>query len=358
MTTTSTIQQHASVILDQVAGYVGHRTIQVGLRHGLFGRIAGHPNGVAAADLASESGLDPFYLEVWCRAAVATGVLDASGPGVRVDPLTVSLLTDRDSAAYLGGLFPLLDQPEVFDLFADRLPTGQRTWWDEFGPDFIEGVASTCRPAYLRLVPGGLALVPGLEERLADGADVLDLACGTGAGLLQLAEYYPVARLAGVDGDAYSLGQAEAALRDAGMHERTSLHRSALEDLDHEAAFDMALINMSMHECRDLDRVTANVFRALRPGGYFVISDFPFPEDEAGLRSVPGRIMSGIQFVEAQIDDQLLPTRAFVDLLSRHGFESVDSFDITPTHAVTHGRVPGQTETRSVVPASPSGERS
>jgi SAM-dependent methyltransferase len=340
MTTTSTIEQRASVILDQVAGYVGHRTIQVGLRHALFQRIADHRDGVCPADLAEEAGLDPFYLHVWCRAAVATGVLDANGRVVRIDPLTASLLTDQASAAYLGGLFPLLDQPEVFDLFAERLPTGQRTWWDDFGPDFIEGVASTCRPAYQRLVPGGVALVPGLEELLAGGADVLDLACGTGFGLVQLALHYPDARLTGVDGDPYSLGRAEALLRGRGVDGRTTLRRSALEDFQPAQEYDVVLINMSMHECRDLDRVARNVLGALRPRGYFVISDFPFPEDVAGLRTVAGRIMAGIQFVEAQIDDQLLPTRAFADLLRRHGFESVDSFDITPTHAITHGRAP------------------
>ncbi len=30
--------------------------------------------------------------------------------------------------------------------------------------------------------------------------------------------------------------------------------------------------------------------------------------------------MSGIQFFEALIGDQLLPTQAFVELLRRHGF--------------------------------------
>ena len=48
--------------------------------------------------------------------------------------------------------------------------------------------------------------------------------------------------------------------------------------------------------------------------------------------------MSGIQYFGALIDDQLMPTQAFVDLLGRHGFQDVASFDINPVHAVTHGR--------------------
>jgi len=77
---------------------------------------------------------------------------------------------------------------------------------------------------------------------------------------------------------------------------------------------------------------------ALEPGGWFLISDFPFPDTDEGLRSLPGRVMSGIQFFEAQIDDQLLP-RAFYDgLLEGHGFVDMGSVQLTPMHALTWGR--------------------
>ncbi|MFQ5472264.1 MAG: hypothetical protein ACE5FA_05185 [Dehalococcoidia bacterium] len=47
--------------------------------------------------------------------------------------------------------------------------------------------------------------------------------------------------------------------------------------------------------------------------------------------------MCGIQFFEALIEDQLLPTRAYVDLLGKQDFRNVEAFDMTPVHAVTHG---------------------
>ena len=63
-----------------------------------------------------------------------------------------------------------------------------------------------------------------------------------------------------------------------------------------------------------------------------------FPETVEGVRTPPARVMSGIQFFEALIDDQLLPTQAYVDLLNKHGFKNVDAFDMTPVHAVTYGQ--------------------
>jgi hypothetical protein len=98
--------------------------------------------------------------------------------------------------------------------------------------------------------------------------------------------------------------------------------------------------NISMHECRDIDLVTENVLAALEPGGWFVISDFPFPDTEEGLRSVPGRVMGAIQFFEAQIDDQLLPRAYYDGLLARHGFTDPGSARLTPMHALTWGRRP------------------
>ena len=76
----------------------------------------------------------------------------------------------------------------------------------------------------------------------------------------------------------------------------------------------------------------------MKPGGYFVISDFPFPETTEQLRTIPARIMSGIQFFEATIDDQLLPVKTYVDLLNRHGFKNVGTVEITPVHALAYGQ--------------------
>ncbi len=124
----------------------------------------------------------------------------------------------------------------------------------------------------------------------------------------------------------------------AGVADRVTLMCSPLEQMVIEEPVTAVVNNISMHECRDIDMVTEQVKAALEPGGWFVISDFPFPDTDDGLRSVPGRIMCGIQFFEAQIDDQLLPRTAYDELLVRHGFSDLGSFNLTPMNAVTHAR--------------------
>ena len=140
------VQQQASKILSQVAGYVGVRTMEIGLRLGLFEEIAKHADGISADALAKEKALDPFYTQVWCRAAYASEVLELSGSETyRLAPHMDKLLLGEDFPGFAGGLPAIMVQPEIFDYFAERLPSGERIWWDQCSPAFIQMVSQTAR---------------------------------------------------------------------------------------------------------------------------------------------------------------------------------------------------------------------
>lgn len=337
---TPTIAEQAPLLLQHVAGYVGHRTIAMGQRQGLLEAITDRP-GATADDLAAALDLDPVYTGVWCRNALAAGVVERDGDGLALAPHMATLLLDTSSPAYVGGVFQVFEAREMFDLFEASLASGRRIWWDETSPEWIDGVTGTGTPFYTRLVPNGLSQVPGLAERLEAGARIVDTACGTGVGLVRLAAAYPACQIVGVDGDRHSIDRARERIDADGLNDRIELVCSPLEDFALDAPADLVVNNISMHECRDIDQVTRNVRAALQPGGWFVISDFPFPDTDEGLRSVPGRVMGGIQYFEALIGDQLLPRSVYDDLLARHGFEDIGSVTLTPMHALTFGRHPG-----------------
>lgn len=333
------VQQQAGKVLAQVAGYVGVRTIDLGLRFGLLTALTQHPQGLRAEALAACAQTDPFYTAVWCRAAYASEILDlGENETYRLAPHMQTLLLDSTFPGYIGALPGIVLQTEFFDKFADSFRSGERIWWDQCSPEFIQGVSGTGQAFYTRLIPDGLGRIPGLAEQLARPTHILELASGSGSGLLRLAQTYPHGHITGLDGDAYSLQVASERIEQAGLSDRIRTQHGMLEALDARDAYDVVLINISMHECRDIEKVTANVYQALKPGGCFVISDFPFPATVEACRTVPARIMCGIQFFEALIDDQLLPTQTFVELLHRHHFQQVGSFDLTPVHAVIHAR--------------------
>jgi SAM-dependent methyltransferase len=332
-----TVAEQAPKLLGHIAGYVAHRTIAMGLRTGLVRAAAERPGGTVAA-IATAAGVDDFYAGVWCRSALAAGVLDRAGDGYRLAPHLDTLLLDTASPAYAGGVFLVTEAPEMFGRFEANLVSGERMWWDDTSPEWIAGVAGTGTPFYTRLVPGGLDKVPGLSDRLTAGCRVVDTACGTGVGVVRLARHYPQCEIIGVDGDPHSVERARERVAAAGLTDRVTLICSPLEEFTLAEPARVVINNISMHECRDIDLVARNVRGALEPGGWFVISDFPFPDTDDALRTPAGRIMCGIQFFEAQIDDQLLPRAAYDDLLTRHGFTELGSATLTPMHALTWGR--------------------
>jgi SAM-dependent methyltransferase len=337
--TLADIKSQAGALSAQAAGLVGSRVIALGLRHGLID-AASTLGEFTPGDLASKTGTDPFYTGVWCRAAFAAGVLETADDGnYRLGPFMATLLLDKSSPAFVGGVFTIMEQPEIFDSFSTSLKSGQKTWWDQTTNEFIHAVADTGGAFNNRFIPDGILSVPGVAP-LAQlgGPTMIELACGTGYGLIRAARSFPGLRLVGLDGDSFSLEIAESRIAEAGFSDRIQLVQSTLEDFAADERYDLVTVNVSMHECRDIEAVTASVYQALKPGGYFLNSDFAFPSTGDGLRTVPGRIMTGIQFFEAQIDDQLVSVEFYLDLLSRHGFADVGVVEISPIHAITHGR--------------------
>ncbi len=332
------IQQQAGKLIIHVAGHIAFKTITIGQENGLFSALKRHTEGLTTKELAAIVEADEFYVGVWAQAAYAAELLEVDGQNrYTLAPHIGTLLLDSSHPGYVGGMPVVFSQSEILDDFSANLKSGNRIWWNDTSPEFIDAVSGTGKPFYTRLIPSGLDKVPGLVEKLNNGARVLELASGVGNGLVRFAKTFPNTTVIGVDGDAHSVDLAWERVKQEGVDSRVSLVQSTLENFIDEEGYDLVYINISMHECRDIDRVTENVKRSLKPGGVFVISDFPFPATHEGLRTPAARVLTGIQYFEAQIDDQLVPTAVFVDLLDRHGFGDVTAFDITPVHNLIFG---------------------
>ncbi|HEX2732598.1 MAG TPA: methyltransferase domain-containing protein [Polyangiaceae bacterium] len=114
------------------------------------------------------------------------------------------------------------------------------------------------------------ALGAGLIDLLGplQGAEVLDLGCGTGDLAAQIAERG--ARVHGVDASAAMIEQAQRKYGADGRANRLSFEQKDGQSLDFDARFGHVFSNAALHWMPDADAVARGVARALRPGGTFV----------------------------------------------------------------------------------------
>lgn len=297
------LAKQSAMPLSHYAGYFGTWSIELGLRSGLLEALATRSQATTADSLAERLGFDPLYTRVWCRAAYAAGVLDLhDANGYTLAPHMATLLLNTDAPGYLGGMARVAAaMRETFLDLRDFLKTGQREWWSDFSPEWIAAVGDTGQAFYGRLLNAVVPQLPVVQAELEAGARVLDLACGVCHGPIKVARAYPHTTFTAVDGDAYTLKLAAEHLTQSGLVERFELLRSPLEELALSDSHDLAIINISLHEARDIERVVANARRALRDGGVFLVNEFPFPETVDACRALPAQIMCGIQFFEGHL---------------------------------------------------------
>lgn len=146
---------------------------------------------------------------------------------------------------------------------------------------------------------------------------VMDIACAIGQLSCEIKRRFPDAEVWGSDISAHMVRYAHYRAREQNLD--VHFMQKAAEDLDElpENSHDLVTAHILFHEAPTpvVDRAIANVFRMLRPGGTFWISDFPsLSKDSKGLNytNFLGTIDSADnsepyapEFVRSHIEDKL-----------------------------------------------------
>ncbi|MEH6470248.1 MAG: class I SAM-dependent methyltransferase, partial [Halopseudomonas sp.] len=125
------------------------------------------------------------------------------------------------------------------------------------------------------LEPHILPLVDGLGDRLQQGISVLDIGCGKGRAMLQLASHYPNSHFTGIDLSEEAIGLARQQAETAGLTnlqfaigDLSEFNRTACtEHYDLVTSFD------SIHDQAKPQNVLDGIFKTLKPGGTYLMQD-------------------------------------------------------------------------------------
>ncbi|WP_324651507.1 class I SAM-dependent methyltransferase [Georgenia sp. H159] len=246
---------------------VGHQT-------GLFEALAVLPPATSH-EVADAAGLDERYVREWLGGMTTAGVVryDPSAAAYHLPPEHAAVLTAAAGPNNMALLMQHISMMgEVEKRTIDRFRSGGGLTYADY-PHFHRNMAETSAAVHdSALIEGILPLVPGLVERLEFGIDLADIGCGSGHAINLMATAFPRSRFTGYDFTERAILAARAEAERLGLtnarFELVDVARlTAVERYDAVTAFD------AIHDQAHPATVLANIRRALRPGGTFLMVD-------------------------------------------------------------------------------------
>ena len=295
-----TLADQVSRLYDLIAGYHVTHLLEIARELGVWKALVRDP-GLGSEGLARELGTDPFYTDVLCRTAFSFGLLEREGPGWRMAAHFDQILGDPESSFYLA-CAPRVHMVlgEDYRNYAALFRAGTTRPYQEHGEAFMREVAEALKTLpriFLDLV---LPRLPGLGARLEEGGRVLDVGCGGGWALVQIAERFPRTSCVGIDVEPYSVELARRLIEERGLTGRCQARAQSVDQVGEEGAYDVATSFLVVHEIAPSLKPTAfaAVARALKPGGHFLIFDEAYPETDSALQTMPTRFAALAQWYE------------------------------------------------------------
>ena len=314
---------------------LGHQAVSVGsigIRAGLFAGID-ERGPVSPTELADELGFDEHLVRVWCRAAFAFEFLDADPEGrYRLAPGTATVMLDESHPLYMGGRFLFATAAWQDTLvYPDALADPQVRSLSERDPLVLEAMRATSAPDSVMLIEHVLPQDPGLVEALDQGGAILEIGCGSGQLCIALARRFPTSRLVGVEFDPASVAQARSAVQDAGLKDRVEVRHADANHLADRDTYQLVVMNRSLHEVGGPDEHVNVLHRsndALRAGGWAIVSELPYPDNEDDYRTNPdARRLAGAQVHEAIVGCAMITTSQLTTLMHNTGYHHVRVID-------------------------------
>lgn len=266
------IEAFAGQLMSIYSGSLLSYLIDIGHRVGLFTAAAQGP--ATSEELAARAGLTERYVREWLG-ALATGGL------VEFEPATERYSLPAELAACLTpgpmNMAPLAVMNTHLGKHVHQVARAFREGggvpYAEYRPEFTDLMDAISRSVFdSLLIDAYLPMVNGLSDLLIQGAEVADVACGTGHALVVLGRNFPASTFVGFDLDDGAIARARAEAAGAGLT-NVQFHVVDAARLEDDGRFDVVFVFDAIHDQVEPAEVLQRICTALKPGGLFVMKE-------------------------------------------------------------------------------------
>jgi 2-polyprenyl-3-methyl-5-hydroxy-6-metoxy-1,4-benzoquinol methylase len=248
--------------------------ISVGHQAGLFDAMAAGRRDTAA-QIAASARASERYVREWLGGMVVAGIVrhDPQEQLYWLPPEHARWLTRDAGVDDMASLAALVGElVRLEDDVVEAVRSGGGIAANRFTRASRRIAAANQQLLGRLLVPRILGLVPGLQDDMARGIDVLDLGCGFGYAVHLLAGAFPRSRVVGYDVSAPALAEAQA---EAERLQLTNARFARIDaaEMQERGAFDLVLAFETLHDQAHPERVVDAIARALRPAGVLLVRE-------------------------------------------------------------------------------------
>jgi cyclopropane fatty-acyl-phospholipid synthase-like methyltransferase len=219
--------------------------------------------------------------------------------------------------------------------YAKHFRDGTRQSYQAHDGAFMEEVARATVALPRIFLDFVLPQLPTLQAQLAKAERLLDLGCGSGWAVVQVAERFPAIRCTGVDVEPHSVDAARRLIAEKALTDRCEARIGSAE-LAETGAYDVATSFLVIHEIPPEQKaaVFEDVGRALKPGGSFLIFDEAYPENDDDLRRMPKRFAALAQWYEVTWGNRVNTRSELVRLCEDAGLVVVSESAFSRFHII------------------------
>ncbi len=295
-------RKHPSSLWD---GFWGVHLLHVGQSLGLFA-IFSEP--VNPTEAAARMQLETRYLEVWCRAAAACGLLECRGDSYLTPvPLREWLQQSQGFTHSHLNLWQRLQETFQAVLTGRALPEPPIS----MRVILAEGLLQNYRWVFEQ-VPGD---IPAFAHALANARRVLEVGCGMGLGLGVLRTNYPQLELYGLEADFDCAREAERA-------SRAVIHLGELPGDRFGKAFDLVVCFRALATAKRPETLLQECSKLLSPGGWLVLGTEL--QDRDGLRKSSTRSLGELfayQLLAGETEINVFTSEQLEEMLDGFGLK-------------------------------------